>query len=301
MEQSNFNVQFRLENHSESVFCSTKLKDGRFATGSKDKSIIIYNKKTFKPDLTIKERNDFVICIIQLSSGELASSSNDRTIKIYNINENEYQVIQILEYHTDSIWKILELKNKQLISCSRDNSMIFYCKNNNKYIKDYSISTNGLNGPVIHVNDDEICFGEQSNICFYNLIERKIISIINNIHFSSYSNDTLIMITKDLLLVAGRDILSIINVNSHNLIRIINVVNSSYIYCTCLLNENMLLTGDFNKRILIWKIEGDNLRLISKKENAHDNSIFTLLKLGNDQILSGSDDNFAKIWKLKDN
>ena len=44
----------------------------------------------------------------------------------------------------------------------------------------------------------------------------------------------------------------------------------------------MLLTGDSNKRILIWKIEGDNLRLISKKENAHDNSIFTLLKLGND-------------------
>ena len=108
-----------------------------FATGSKDKSIIIYNKKTFKPDLTIKEHNDFVICIIQLSSGELASSSNDRTIKIYNINENEYQVIQILEYHTDSIWKILELKNKQLISCSRDNSMIFYCKNNNKYIKEF--------------------------------------------------------------------------------------------------------------------------------------------------------------------
>ena len=109
MEQSNFNVQFRLENHSESVFCSTKLKDGRFATGSKDKSIIIYNKKTFKPDLTIKEHSGPVYCIIQLSSGILASCSEDKTIKLYNINGNEYKVIQTLTYHTDWVSKIIEL------------------------------------------------------------------------------------------------------------------------------------------------------------------------------------------------
>ena len=35
-----------------------------------------------------------------------------------------------------------------------------------------------------------------------------------------------------------------------------------------MLNENILLTGDYNKRIIQWKIEGDNLQLISKKENA---------------------------------
>ena len=40
-----------------------------------------------------------------------------------------------------------------------------------------NISTNGLNGPVIHVNDDEICFGEQSNICFYTILR----SCISNI------------------------------------------------------------------------------------------------------------------------
>ena len=51
------------------ITCATVLNDGRFATGSEDKSIIIYNNKTFKPDLTIKEHSSSVYSLIQLSSG----------------------------------------------------------------------------------------------------------------------------------------------------------------------------------------------------------------------------------------
>ena len=46
----------------------------------------------------------------------------------------------------------------------------------------------------------------------------------------------------------------------------------------------MILTGDDNKRIIQWKIENDNLKLIS------------LSKLGNGLILSGSRDKTVKIW-----
>ena len=104
------------------------------------------------------------------------------------------------------------------------------------------------------------------------------------------------MISKDLLLITGENEISIINVNSYNLIKTINVNGSREIYTTCMLNKDMILTGDENKRIIQWKIENDNLKLISKKENAHNNWIFTLLKLGNDLILSFSSDNSAKIW-----
>ena len=62
-----------------------------------------------------------------------------------------------------------------------------------------------------------------------------------------------------------------------------------------MLNKDMILTGDI-KRIIQWKIENDNLKLISKKEYAHDISILTLSKLGNGLILSGSFDNSVKIW-----
>ena len=104
------------------------------------------------------------------------------------------------------------------------------------------------------------------------------------------------MISKDLLLITGYNKISIINVNSYNLIKTIKVEASGWIYVACMLNKDMILTGDYNKRIIQWKIENENLKLISKKENAHDDEIYTLSKLGNGLILSGSDVNSVKIW-----
>ena len=94
--------------------CATVLNDGRFTTGSGDNSIIIYNNKTFKPDLKIEEHTNAVNSLIQLSSGILCSGSLDKTIKLYNINGNTYNVLQTLSYHTGYITKIIELNNKKL-------------------------------------------------------------------------------------------------------------------------------------------------------------------------------------------
>ena len=103
------------------------------------------------------------------------------------------------------------------------------------------------------------------------------------------------MMTKDLLIITGANKISIINVNNYKL-RIINVPEAGYIWGVCILNQNMLLTGDDKKMIRQWRIEGDNLILISKKEKAHDKSIFGLLNLGNGHIASCSGDKTIKIW-----
>ena len=58
----------------------------------------------------------------------------------------------------------------------------------------------------------------------------------------------------------------------------------------------MLLTGDYSEIIRQWKIEGDNLILVSQKENAHDDYINVLIKIGNGFIASGSNDKTIKIW-----
>ena len=63
-----------------------------------------------------------------------------------------------------------------------------------------------------------------------------------------------------------------------------------------MLNKNMLLTGDYSYTLRQWKIEGDNLILVSKKEKAHDIYIYALLNMGNGFIASGSADNTIKIW-----
>ena len=105
------------------------------------------------------------------------------------------------------------------------------------------------------------------------------------------------MISKELLFIPGYNEISIININYYELIREIEVSNSGLIYGCCMLNENIILTGDEKSIIREWKIEGDNLILISKKENAHNNSgIYTLLNMGNGYIASGSGDKLIKIW-----
>ena len=97
-------------------------------------------KKTYQPDIIIKEHNSGVCCINQLSSGILASCSKDKTIKLFNIKEMKYDILQTLNYHTNCVNKIIELKNKNLVSCSSDSSIIFYIKDNNEYKKDYQIN-----------------------------------------------------------------------------------------------------------------------------------------------------------------
>jgi len=294
----NKNPIHKLTNHSGYVNCLCLLDDGRLVSGSYDYSIIIYNKNTYQPDLIIKEHNGVISCIIQLSSGELVSCSLDKLIKIYNIKGVKYELLQTINYHNNVVSKIVELKNKTLISCSYDSSIIFYLKENNEYKKDYQISTNGSCETIIQTNDNEICYSEQNKkaICFYNILERKIKATISNIN---KRNDFLLcftMIKKDLLLIPGENQLSIININEYKLIRKIDVPKASYITGVCLLNKEMLLTGDNSETIRQWKIEGDNLILISKKEKAHDKDIEFLLNMGNGLIASGSDDYTIKIW-----
>jgi len=100
------------------------------------------------------------------------------------------------------------------------------------------------------------------------------------------------MMTNDLLLAAGNNKLTIINVNSHSVIRSIDVSESSSIYAACLITNDMILTCDY--KIIQWKIDGDNLRLIGKKEN--DTNINTIKKIGNGLIMSGDGNGEVKIW-----
>ena len=104
------------------------------------------------------------------------------------------------------------------------------------------------------------------------------------------------MIKKDLLLIPGCNQISIINTNQHDLVRKIEVLGSGWICGVYMVNKNMLLTGDESKVLRQWKIEGDNLILVSKKEKEHDGTINVLLNIGNGYIASGSNDKVIKIW-----
>ena len=300
---NNFDIKLKepihiLNYHKEDVYCLSILKDGRLVSGSCDYSIIIYNKKTYQSDITIKEHNSPINCITTLNSGILASCSWDNTIKLFNIKDNNYDILQTLNYHIGWVYKIIELKNKSLVSCSSDKSIIFYNKDNsNKYMQYYKLNTKGSCYSVIETKDNEICYSElHDTIYFYDLLQKKEISKINNIHTNYITLEGFTMISKELLLIPGINKISIININKYNLLKIIDVPNSNGITSVCLLAANILLTGDGNKSIRQWKIEGDNLILNSIKKNAHNDTIFSIIKIEDGHIISGSHDKSIKIW-----
>ena len=275
------------------------MKDGRLVSGSYDKSIIIYNKETYKPDLIIEEHKDKIICINQLRTGLLASCSFDKTIILFHINGKKYEIIQILDYHTGPIKKIIELNNNKLVSCSDDNYIIFYKIDNLNYTKDYSISTNGHCTSIIQTTENEICYSTKNKIYFYDIIEKNNKISIENISITDGSNGNRvwpIMINKELLLIPGEAEISIVNVFEHKLMRIVKIPDSNQIYGICLLTKNMLLIGDYYGVLSQWKIEGNNLIFISKKEKAHSGWINYLQNLEDGHIASCSDDKTVKIW-----
>jgi len=280
--------------HSNDVYCLTVLNDGRLVSGSEDKSIIIYNKYTYQPNIIIKEHNYSIKCLIQLKNGILASCSDDETIKLFNIKENEYELIQTLNLHSSGVSKIYELSNNYLVSGSYDKTIIFYIKDDIKYKKDYSISSSYIINNIIETKQNEIVYSTWGDeIIFFDLNKRKNKLIIENI---TAAWNSFCMINNDLLLIGGRNMIYILNINECKKIREINIPNSGYIYATCKLNCNIIIIGDDYGNLMKWRIEKDNLILISKKENAHNRTIYAILNLFNTHIVTSSRDHAIKIW-----
>ena len=136
-----------------------------------------------------------------------------------------------------------------------------------------------------------------NTICFFDIYERKIKQTISNISKRNDFIQKIYMITKDLLFIGGESKISIVNVNQYNIVRVIDTHGSSMINCICMLNQNVLLTGDQTNIIRQWRIEGDNLILISKGKKIHKYAVYSLVNLGDGHIASCSGDYTIRIWQ----
>ena len=301
----NYNIEnknpiYNLQNNNSGIYWLCLLKDGRLVSCTSDRKIIIYNKNNFKSDIVIEnEFNDAISFITQLSSGLLVSCCDDTKIKFFKIEELQYKLIQTLEHHKDDVYYLIELKNKNLVSCSRDRYINFYLKDNNLYKFEYNLQENGGLNSLVQTKENEICYFVYTNrtLFFYDLLKKNKKASISNIGINNGYQKSIVLFNKDLLLVPGTNEISIIDINQYKKVKSIDVPNAGDIGSACILNRNMILTGDNSKTIRQWKIEGDNLIFISKKENAHDNDIRVLLNMKNGFIASGCcNKNCIKIW-----
>ena len=302
----NFDILKKEVIHKEScpncVYAIHILQDGRLVSGDASNNIVIYNKKDFKSEITIKEPS-YIMYLTQINNGALISLLSDGSIKLYELLENnKYLMFQTIKEHSARVHKLrmLDKDDKRFMTCSDDCTIKFFFKEKNYYKHDYTFKDDIYIFNIIKTRDGEIAYlGYNSNgsfIKFYDLESRKIISSEKTKGLYNGLTDNLYKLNQTFLLVGATNSILIFDVNQHKQIREIESKNSSCITCFLKFDEKSLLSVDCSGNIKQWIIDEDNLILEKEKCKAHEGQIRMIRKNINRLIITCSEDKSVKIW-----
>ncbi|RNA02788.1 serine threonine kinase [Brachionus plicatilis] len=116
-----------LKGHINSVWCLLSIDQNTIASGSKDKTIKIWNIRYSEYIKTLKGHTDCVRCLLSINQNTLASGSWDATIKIWNIQNSE--CIKTLTGHTNSVLCLLSIDQNTIVSGSYNTIKIWNIQN----------------------------------------------------------------------------------------------------------------------------------------------------------------------------
>ena len=297
---------FKIDDLKNSYYTIYILQDGRIAAGGDSTSIIIYNRETFKSEITIKEHSEYITYLTQLKNGNLVSLGNDAYINIYSLLDNfKYLVLQKIKTHSARVHKLREFNNDRFMTCSDDCTIKFFFKNKNEYIEDYTFKDDIVINNILRTKEGEIVYSGykyDSNysyyyyIRFYDLKSRKKIDSSDIAQLYNGLSDFLYMLSNTYLLVGTSSSILIFDINQHRQIKEIKVDNPNTITSFLKIDENTLLSVDCGGTIKQWIITDDNLIFECVKEKAHDGQIRMIRRNQDGLIITCSDDKSIKVW-----
>ena len=307
-----------------------------------DKIENLKNEKTNKTLINIKKikaHNDWVTSVSILPSGKIISASKDRTIKIWDENFN---IIQTIENEHSNKIDYISIKNEDnFITCSFDKSINIYRKKNNKYIlrKKLSNAHNDEIRKVIYCDNGNIfsCSFDRT-IKYWEEVSNNNFQLITTLNHSNTIWSILKIDFKNLFVSSGLDGTKFWNLNNFECINYIKDVKCYCWNAICLLDENRLIIGGGNDKILkiisliklsviheinneskcwgILNIKDKNIFLIggiSKNikiynstdyklmydiEKCHTDNINGITMLNNGLVVTYSDDYYINVWKI---
>jgi WD40 repeat protein len=266
------------------------LHNGHIAIASHDGTIKIWDIRKNAYIKILEGHSNAVRRLVLMSDGNIASGSDDKLIKIWDCR-NDYACIRTLSGHEGTIKSLLELTNKNLISGSEDKTIRIW---DYKEFKNIRIIENDFPIPtLINLPGCFFASGGGKNITIWdttcrciNTIEEKLIVIR-------------ILLLPDNNIVSGtsRDI-KIYKCNyGYKEIHCIMIMSehTQAISSLCLLNDQYLVSGSFDKTIKLWDIN-NNFKCINTLKG-HENSIFSVTQLRDDSLISSSFDGTIRLWK----
>ena len=299
---SDFSIKNTIMNHQDKVMSIKVLRDGRLISSSYDKLINIYDEKSYKLVLSIKEHTGWVFYVEEIDYRIIASCSNDYKIKIYKLlPDNKYNLMQTLAEHSYGVYKIIKLSNHQLASCSHDGYIKIWQKSGSKYnvISDMKIYNTSVNN-IIQTKINEIVSLDSEHsgtIRFWNIVTKLEISsfktgngnmLYNVGNYGYRPNNNFLLINNDILLLAQKKHIHVIDVNKRCVVNKINL-NGDTNFCINKFDENNFLIGN-NDGIFQYEFDGkdNSIKEIGKKLGLHSDVIWDIRKNKKGNVLTCS-------------
>lgn len=311
--------------NNDSIKCVTILKDKRIITGSKDKTIKIFNSTNLDLYTEIKASRH-VWHIAQLKNDNIICGEDDGIMELFNINNNPYQLIHKYENVSElliPIWNIVVLSfNQNIVSCCREGIKIWESSNNYNLIKKLEI-TIIPNNPIMENNGTKVMesilelpnnklvsSSDDSILRFWDLNNYQIISSIENIGCCSRTGFALI--SQNTLAIANRyeKKVTFINIETYEINDIINF-NNDTICLLYLRDENILLVGeqnvndisiiDFNQndQKIYYQNPKINISNFIIFEDSETKGINAIVRMNNEEFVTVTYDKLTEIWKLE--
>ena len=293
-----------LKYHTRRINYLGILKDGRLVSYSNDKTINIYKKNTFEIQLSIKEDSNNIVWFTQLKDERLITCSPENIKIIKLLEDNKYQIDQILKDHTEGARKIIEIKENELISVSYDKTMkIWKLNNENKFECKKTITFQNQKSccSILKLNEKEFVTSscDEKIIKFWKSEDYSNIINIGDIE-TFWGSQILCLINDDILCIGSKNSKGffLIKISTHQIIKnIIGIqcVNSIY-KCSDGLILCSIIDNNGNYNLVKYKYEGEDLKKIAEKVKAHDSEICSSIELENGVIASGGYDFLIKLW-----
>ena len=288
-KKKNYEEEKTITGHTKCVTSLLRLKDGRVASCSLDKTIRIYDPSNdYHCDKVIKRHSKGINSICELSDGTIVSYSADKSIMI-----GDYRIINA---HDEDIIKVISLSNNRIASCGGYTIKIW--KSNPPYS---SIPITILEEYIVYVTS--LLYIKERDIMIYGCLD-KILLLWN---MSTYQCEqeiegvecswinALYQIDSDRVIVGGKNIFRIVNIDKCVIEKKIRDQSLGNVRCFLKLRDNKtILCGCDNGSFCFYDMETEQYKTT---RNNHKDNITDLLLMDENTFLSCSKDETIRVWK----
>lgn len=155
--------QLIIRGHADSIYCAVFSVDGKqIVSGSKDRTIRIWDAQTGNPDLTLLEMHTVGVSSVAFSPNrrQIASSSKDATILVWHVLTGEV-VAGPFKGHTDSISSVCFSPDGKRIASSSSDMTIRDAQTGNPLVDPLRGHTNRITSVVF--SGDDTCITSGAN------------------------------------------------------------------------------------------------------------------------------------------